>query len=445
MGSSGITFSGFNKVDFNLILDAVMEQERAPLRSLETRKRSLETQQGHFRTFSAKVAPLQSAADELSKGDAFGGRSAANTDTTAVTISTSSSSTLGTYDIVITELARAQVTGSTSAHTDKDTTAVATGGNLIIGGVTVPVTASVTLQGLADAINSTNNIGVTATVVTPSSGTYQLVLTGKNTGTANAFAITNNLTGGAGVTFGANAVAATNAALTVNNITVSSASNTVTDAVPGATLTLLKKDPATTVTVTINQDNATTKASVKKFVTAFNDFVRFADEQAVAARNGTTSSIGRDSLLSGLRNTLRSNFNASYAVGGYYSYLAEVGLGFSSTGQMTFDETKYDAAAVSRLDDIKKLFNGVTGTTGAFGAVEDAIIDYTQAGGMLPGAQERLTTQVSTLSTQISDLEKRLAARRAALQKEYIAADMTMSRLNAQIQQLSALGSGLRF
>ena len=43
MGSP-ITFSGFNQIDFGMILNAVMQQERAPLTRLDTLKKTLETQ-----------------------------------------------------------------------------------------------------------------------------------------------------------------------------------------------------------------------------------------------------------------------------------------------------------------------------------------------------------------------------------------------------------------
>ena len=51
MGSP-ITFSGFNSIDFNQILNAVMAQERAPLNRLETQKRTLESQNSAFATLA---------------------------------------------------------------------------------------------------------------------------------------------------------------------------------------------------------------------------------------------------------------------------------------------------------------------------------------------------------------------------------------------------------
>ena len=132
-------------------------------------------------------------------------------------------------------LARAQVTGTSSTHTDHDATIVASAGTLTIGGVAVTLTGDVTLDGLADAINSTPGIGVSASVVQNGSN-FQLVLTGQSTGAANTFAITNGLSGGAGVAFSAtNAQDASNAEGTVNGIAFSTPTNTISGVVPMST------------------------------------------------------------------------------------------------------------------------------------------------------------------------------------------------------------------
>jgi hypothetical protein len=57
---------------------------------------------------------------------------------------------------------------------------------------------------------------------------------------------------------------------------------------------------------------------------------------------------------------------------------------------------------------------------------------------------ERISDQVSAIARRSADLEERLAVRRAALQKEYIAADMAMSQLNSQLGSLSSLGGQYR-
>lgn len=457
MGSP-ITFSGFNNIDFGVILNAIMEQERVPLASLQRQQTSLNQRSSTFGTLATKLSALETAAGNLNTASAFSQRSATNTDASAVTVSPTESTPIGTYDIVVQELARAQVTASNSAHADKDTTVVASGGTLTIGGTAVAISGNVTLEGLRDAINATDGVGVTASIVTPAVGTYQLVLTGQSTGSANAFTITNALTGGAApVTFidtdfdgesgdsaADNATQATDAQATVNNITVSSSTNTLDSAIPGATVTLIKKDPATTVTVGVSQDLEDTKSRITSFVDAYNDLQGFFDSQVQSAIGGNQGSIGRDGLVRALRVSLASTLSAQYAVGGAYGALGEVGIGFEVDGTLSFDASLFDEAVENGTTDVQKLFVGSGGTDGAFTLLASSVEEYTQSGGLIPDAQTRLGDQVTALTSRIAAFEERLAIRRLSLQQEFSAADAAMKQLNNQAGQLGQLGSQYR-
>lgn len=435
MGSP-ITFSGFNNVDFNMILNSIMEQERAPVRTLESQKSALQTQSNAFAQLATKIATLETAAQKLADANGLGGRTATNTDATAVAVTTSNASNIGTYDVIVDELARAQVTPSSTAAPDKDTSPVVNAGAVTIGGKVVTVSSASTLQQFADTINNTTDIGVTASIVQTTGG-FKLVLTGKNTGAANAFAITDNTTG---IAFDPPTVPASDAAARVNGIPVSSSTNVIEGAIPGASLTLLKKDATKTVTVTVARDLAATEGLVDAFVTAYNDIVQFADDQAKNARNGTAGAIGRDGLLRGLRTRMRDLINVEYGVGGSLSRLAEVGVEFTSTGKLQFDKNKFREKATASLADVEKLFLGSGSVQGAFSAVVDAVDDYTGAGGLVAAARDRITDQIESMNGRLDALEKRLEVRRLALQKEFIAADLAMSRLQQQSQSISSLG-----
>jgi flagellar hook-associated protein 2 len=442
--SSGITFGGFNNIDFSYILNAIMQQESQPVVALQAQQRALQSQQSAFSTLASKLTALETAMKPLGDRTEFGGRSASSTNTAAVDVSATSAASIGAYDIVVSELARAQTTASTSSHTDKDTTVVASGGSLVINGVTLAITVPATLEDVADAINANDDLAVNASVVSPTPGTYQLVLTGKATGVDNAFTITNNLTGGSGVTFGANAQNAANAQFTVNNVAVQSATNDVDDVIAGVSLTLLKKDPTTTVNVSVTANQQAAVDQVKSFVSAFNDILTFAKDQSAAASKGETNNIGRDALLRGLRNELRAELNREYATGGTYTYLSQVGLGFDRSGKLTLDEKKFAEATKNGNGDVMKLFAGANGIDGAFTKLQSLVTGYTEAGGLVPDAKTRITAQLQSVAGRISSMEARLAIRRTALNKEFIATDQAMSALNKSVEALSSLGGQYR-
>ena len=452
MGSP-ISLSGFNNIDFNLILNAIMDQERIPVTFLENDLRNLEGQDAEYSLLATKLATVGTATEKLSTTDGFAARTLTNSDPTILTAGSSDTAPVGAYDVVVSTLARAQVTASTSTHPDSDTTVIANNGTLTIGGVVVTVSGDITLQGLAGLINGTPDIPATASVISTAPDTYQLVLTGNDTGAANGYAIANNLKlspgqgqGGppADITFGANAVEASDASLTVNDIAITSADNTIEGAIPGTTLTLLKSDPATTVTLSVARDNQEIKTLVDNFLTAYNDLTDYLDAQFTASGEGSDTAIGRDGLVRGLRNSMRQTLSQAYSVGGAFSYLAEVGIGADAAGDLTLNATLFDAALQDSRTDLESLFAGGGGAAGAFGTIETLIETYTDAGGLLPNVQDRLDTQMRGLSNRIFDLEERLEVRRASLQAEFIAADLAITKLNSQLDSLGALGNEFR-
>ncbi len=450
--STGITFSGFNDIDFNVVVNALMAQASQPLTALQTKQTALKSQLSSFAQLTTKVSAVQSAAEALASSNALGSYSSTLSDTSVFSAVTSTDSTPGHYDVVVNELARSQVTASASTSPDANTTTVADGGSLTINGTTVTLTGAVTLQGLAKAINETSGIQANASVVQTGAGAYRLVLTGTATGAANSFTVQNNLTGG-GVTFTDtdgdgttgnsaldNAVQATDAQLTVNNLAITSASNTVKTAVPGTTLTLLRKSPGTSVSLDVSADSSALQEKVEAFVTAYNGLQKFASDQSLAAASGSTSSIARDPLLRALRNSLRSTLNGQFGTADI-SYLSQMGVEFTRAGTLQFNTTKFKAAVADGTAPLDRLLNGTGNDDGAFGAVKTLMAQYTQSSGMIDQAEERLNKTISLLDRQMADMQRRLDVQRAAMAREYAAADLAMTQLKNQSGALAAFNT----
>ena len=436
MGSA-ITFSGFNNIDFSSILNAISAQDRLPVQLLEAEKADLQKQRTEFGTLASRLAAVESASRDLASATAFASTTASVSNSAAASATSGLGAVPGSYEITINRLARAQVTTTTSAIPDADTTVVAGGGTLTIGGVDVSLTGDVTLQGLAAAINETDGIGVAASVVR-SGANYLLVLTGRETGATSGFTIANSLTGGSGIAFsGTNAQEAQDAEFTVNNVLVNSSSNVVDDAVPGVSLTLQQESPAP-LTVVIKADLSSVENLVKAFTSAYNDLATFLDAQAKAFANKERDNIGGDPLVRQLRNTLSRVVTGETATGDIFTSVAQVGLTLNRTGTLEFRPADLTAALAANKDAVAKLLQG---DTGAFARIRDAVTNYTASGGLIPTAQQRLDGQVTKLTDRIADLERRLATRREALQKEFIATDLAIAQLNASMGQLGSFGS----
>jgi flagellar hook-associated protein 2 len=180
---------------------------------------------------------------------------------------------------------------------------------------------------------------------------------------------------------------------------------------------------------------------VQKIVTAFNDTVSFLSEQQKAASGSQADSIGRDPLVRSLRREITSAILADSSGGGVYSSLAQLGFTISRSGELSLDEAKLTAALTEHKEDVQALFFGTNGSDGVFGRFESAIETFTRAGGLLPNAQERLSDQASKIADRIADMEERLEIKRAALQRQFAAADAIIAQLNQQGSQIGQMSN----
>ena len=113
MGSP-ITFSGFNQIDFGQILNSIMTAERAPLTALETQKTTLNQQGTAFTTLASKLGALESALDTLTDDEGFSTHKVSTSVPENVGASATSGGVAGIYEVVVSELAHAQVMASTT-------------------------------------------------------------------------------------------------------------------------------------------------------------------------------------------------------------------------------------------------------------------------------------------------------------------------------------------
>jgi flagellar hook-associated protein 2 len=180
--SSPITFSGFNNIDFNVVVKQphAAGEPAAELAADSAEKPPISDRR--VNTLASQVAALRAAAGELRKPANLAMLAGTSSNDQAVKVAVDSTASVAQYDVIVNELARAQVTVSASGVPDSNTTIVASGGSITIGGVAVAITGDSTLQQVASAINGTAGIGVTAAVVRTGASSYRLALTGTQQG-----------------------------------------------------------------------------------------------------------------------------------------------------------------------------------------------------------------------------------------------------------------------
>jgi flagellar hook-associated protein 2 len=361
----------------------------------------------------------------------------------------------GAYQIVVSQLARASQwtsSGATTAAAD-DTLHLSTPG----GNVDVAIKSGDTLDTIAANVNAASGTPVYASVLNGN-----LVLSGRQTGTANEVTVTTNGTSGLSFNENRNALDVTG---TVDGVAISSGSNIVTSAVAGVTLTL--KGTTTGTTVIVGEPAPDTQAITDKlnaFVTAYNNTIEMIqeklDEQPVP--NASTDAdrvkgvLNGDSSLEGLLSRLRNAFSDPMTGGptGFTS-LAQVGLSTGAAvgtgslssdsidGKLTLDATKFQTAISTNFAAVKSLFNSATGsyaTEGLAQRLNDIVTPYTNPsllGGILGGDVDSETSMIQDLQKQSSDWDTKLALKQQMLEMQFTNLETAMSKSQSEGQWLS--------
>ncbi|MBF0505335.1 MAG: flagellar filament capping protein FliD [Nitrospirae bacterium] len=202
--------SGINYAQLISELTAVDQQ---PITQMQQRQQDYQLQIAALSTLSTNLSSFKSALDTLNSADQFNTKKATVTNTSGgisvLNVSASSSAAAGTHSITVNQLAESNIKAS-QGWADKNTTAIDPSGGTFSfkvgsgGALTkISVSSTMTLQGLANAINSSGS-SVTASVMNDGSGInpYRLELTTNSTGYSNEIYITQNTaTGTPGLDF----------------------------------------------------------------------------------------------------------------------------------------------------------------------------------------------------------------------------------------------------
>ncbi|MBN2169880.1 MAG: flagellar filament capping protein FliD [Candidatus Krumholzibacteriota bacterium] len=181
-------------------------------------------------------------------------------------------------------------------------------------------------------------------------------------------------------------------------VQVSSADNTLTDLIPGASVSLLKADGDEPVTITLRQDAAGVKSRITSFATAYNAVIGFFNQQMTYnADAGAAGLLMGDPIAlrldTSLRNALLTRIEG---LDTEFSLLSQIGIGtasggsFNADGTLSVDEDQLMDAIAEDLDSVVALLS-ITGRS------SDADIVFLNAGnhvaptGAAAGYEVRIT------------------------------------------------------
>jgi flagellar hook-associated protein 2 len=479
-------------IDLNGLLTNIMKSEQQPMMALQRQEASYQSRISALGSLKGALSSLQTAASSMApttgtsaiaKYTTFGATVA---DTSIASASASLGAVSGSYSLEVSSLAQSQRLVTPAYPGGGASTVIGTGDlkidfGKLSGGVftadslrskTITIDSSnATLGGLRDAINSAN-MGATATIVTGTNGA-QLILSSSGTGLSNVMQLA-----GTGTTplsgFDYNPAlntgtltqdallggqAATDAAFKLNGIAATSSTNSVTGALDGVTLTLLKTSPILTPATVIPPVSATytpttltvSKNSTGSLTTSLNAFIKAYNEANKAmtdlgAYNATTKTAGAlqgNATLRGARNQVQDLVSSATAGGSSpYQHLSSIGVSLGKDGSLSLDSTKLSAAVAADPTSVANLVaavgsaykTGIEGLVGTSGSITSAT----------DGANRTikdLTKRQQVLSNRLSAIETNYKKQFTALDSLVAGMKQTSSYLAQQLASLPGVTS----
>jgi flagellar hook-associated protein 2 len=409
-------------LDVGTIVDNLIYVESAPVRSMQSQVSTLQSKVSAFQSLNTKLSSLSDKINTLLFGETeapllkpysyldrlsqsiFAQCSVTSSDSETISATASNANSSGSYSITVSSLAQAQSMASTN-FADTTSALIGTGTLSINAGGNDPVTVTInssnnTLKGVRDAINNAN-AGITATIINDGSATpYRLLITAKETGTANSFAITDSLSGGQALNL-TQAQAASDAQFAVNGVNITKSSNTVSDVISGVTFTL-KNLTASPITLNVDKDVDAMVKAFNEFISSFNEVNSYINGQFTY--NSTAKQAGilaGDSTLRRIQSTLQNDIIQSVSNKfTSYNVASQVGLTFNRDGSLSLNESKFRSALSSNFTAVAALFLG-DGTPSGGITVSDSRVTY---------SAKTSATQVGSYSIQVDALAQQALA-----------------------------------
>ncbi|HEY3375594.1 MAG TPA: flagellar filament capping protein FliD [Candidatus Aquicultor sp.] len=458
---SSVTTSGiFSNINTDDIVSKLMQVERQPLVNLQKKEADYQAKITGLGSLLSSISTLKGSMTALKDSNIVGMKAVSSNTNILAGVATTGASAAH-HTIKVTNTATVQSIYSAAFTNTTDQVADLSLNNTqkmqiqVGSGAVFTITVDATnnsLKGLRDAINGAK-AGVGASIVNDGTGN-RLFITSNTTGASNkitikvdennngiyeeaptetdatglsrlAFNATYDVNGAVigGITNMTQSLAAKDALLIVDGLTITKSSNSFTDVIEGVTIALKDDSAGGTVNLDIVKDTDAIKSKINAFVTAYN--AAMSTLKSLEGTKDAKGSIGTDSTLRSLKNTLRDMVTNNYS----NSSLAVLGVTHDKTGVLSFDSATFDKALVGNEQNVVATINA------AATALESTLSTYEKQ--VVPDKQKAYDATAKLLAKKEESLTLRLDKMEADLKKKYNNLDKVMQQLQGQSTYLT--------
>ncbi|ODS90632.1 MAG: hypothetical protein ABS45_13150 [Comamonas sp. SCN 65-56] len=415
-------------LDVQGIISKMVDLEKQPLAGLQAKQAGIQAQVSTYAQIKSLTSKLSDAVSKLTLDSGWNAL-AAKSSSDAVSMTVSGLAQAASYDIGVSQLARAQTSVSDAFTPGAKLTAAGTLQLTPQGGTAISIayTGDDTLESLAGKINDAVG-SVTATIMRDATG-ERLMLRSKTTGADAAFTVTGDLNFTASQT-------AQNARITVNGVATESSTNSFDSVLPGLKIAV-SQVTTTDAHVSVAADTAATRKNIQAFVDAYNELNGLlADSTKYDADTKTAGLLQGDSATVGLQNALRMlTMGTAGNASGSLKRLADVGIQMQAGGKLTVDDTKLSKALQESPDDLKSLFAAKASSDGSGGGIAVNFKQYTSQllafDGTLNSKSDSLASRIKSNQSDQDKVNERASVLQARLTRQYSALDTQMAALQS--------------
>jgi flagellar hook-associated protein 2 len=444
MGTVGLSFGSATSgqgFDVATTVAQIQASEQAIETPWQSQLTTLKAQDTVFSSLGTDLSTLTSSLQALTDFDGvFSEKQGASSNPDLLSLtSADAAAQSGSHTITITQLAQTSSNASTAISDASDTLS----GSLTIQGHEFDIDSSDnTLASLSSAIN-TAAIGVSASVITDSSGSRLSIVSGTS-GAAGQLTISSSLSGASSgnITFPTtgSGEAGQDAILTVDGVSVTSPSNTVSDAISGVTFQLLSSSsPGTQVQVQITNDTTDIGTAVNSFVTAYNAVVKDITTQEGDDSSGNPEPLFGNPTLALIQSGLtQALFSGSAS--GTVSNITQLGLTVNDDGTLSLDADTLNSVLNSNFSDV----TGFLQNAESFGQTLSTTLNNLgtqEPNGAVYLAQQQNSTQETALNTDITNENTLLATQKTSLTTELNTANQILQSIPSQLNEINEIYS----
>ena len=424
-------------IDVASTVQQLVAAASAPEQNWQTQQQQIQAQEGVVNQINSGLSALLGYVNTLKDpAGALESVSVTSSNSNIVTATATAGASFGSHVVVVNNLS--STASYYSAAALKTTDPLGSGSfDLTMGGNTQTIQLNnQTLSQLATGINN-QKLGVTASVITDSVGAH-LVIVANNSGAAGAFTVDGTNAPGLGLTSGSSG---TDASVTIDGVPISSATNTVSGAIPGVTLQLQSKSNGQEVSIQAQADTQSINTAVTNFVATYNNTIQELNAQfAVSAgSNGTTTAppLESDSTVRSVQQQLMSFMTQSFGNNADFATLASLGISMNDDGTLTLDSTQLSAAITNHYSSVVDFFQGTSGFATTLSSQLTKLTDPINGAFYLDlnGMQDTYTS----LQDEINNFQDYIASQQQVWLQEYTQLNVALLQWPFQQQEMDTL------